>query len=534
MFLSSITKKEKIFFGILFLLTFLIYGQSLWGNFVFDDRGIKEHEALLSSIDNVFQVAAFPYWTVDAGLYRPVTLLSYSFNIVFLGPDAWGFHLVNLLIYFGICVGIYLLIKRVFKDEWLAYLSALLFLVLPIHTEVVANITGRSELLALFFSLLTLLEFTRARANPWRTGLWALLAIGAKETAIAVIPLVLLILAIRESGVSLRVFKKYFIELSGLLIGALLYFFFRFFVLGTGHFIGVETSIIENPLLFTSAAERIATALGILWMYISKSLWPTNLCSDYSFNQLPIVSSFLNLSTILGAVILVGSLITTIVFIKRRPLISFASALFFFSFLPVSNILFPIGTIAGERLFFFPSLGLVIIVALLLKKLVTLPTSRNTIIASLVALGLIIGVYGAASFKRQEDWLTEERLFLSAVECSPNSVLSRSNAGAAYLFMGELDKAAEQLEISRAIKSVYSKGLNNLGLVYWKQGKNREAEQMYYESLKQKYPYHGAIENLVLLYLSEGDLESAERWLRVMYPNSEEMVKKTIKGYQGQ
>lgn len=510
---ASITKKEKIFFGILFLLTFLIYGQSLWGSFVFDDRGIIEHQELLGSIDNVFQVASFPYWNVEAGLYRPTTLLSYSFNILIFGPDAWGFHLVNLLIYLGICIGIYLLLKRVFKDEWLAYLASLLFLVLPIHTEVVANITGRSELLALLFSLLTLLEFTRSKPSPWRAGLWAILAIGAKETAIAVVPLTLLLLVIREGGVSFEILKKYFIELSGLVIGALLYFFLRFFVLGTEHFLGVETSIIENPLLFAEPLHRIGTALSILWMYVSKTFWPTNLCSDYSFNQIPVITTFLNAQVLLGFLVLLASFASVIYFWKSRPFISFASAVFFFGFIVVSNIPFPIGTVAGERLFFFPSLGLAMLMGLVLSKIKWrwVPV-------------LLVLAYGVISFDRQSDWITEEQLFLSAEKCAPQSVLSLSNAGTVYYFRGEYDRAAEVLERSREIRPVYSKGLNNLGLVYWKQGRNEEAREMYYESLKQKYPYHGAIENLVLLYISEGNEDATLRWLRIMYPNVDDFV----------
>src|SRR3989344_3639561 len=194
------TKKEKIFFGILGALVLIIYGQSLAGRFVFDDRGIAEHQELFTGLDQVVQVATHPYWIVEAGLYRPVTLLSYLFNTVFLGEGAFGFHLINLFLYFGICACIYLLVKRLFENEWLAYLSALIFLVLPIHTEVVANITGRSELLALFFSLLALIEFTKDKASFWRAGLWLLIGLGAKETAIAAVPLALFIsLLNRES-----------------------------------------------------------------------------------------------------------------------------------------------------------------------------------------------------------------------------------------------------------------------------------------------------------------------------------------------
>ena len=509
------TKKEKIFFGILGALVLIIYGQSLAGGFVFDDRGIAEHQELFTGLDQVVQVATHPYWIVEAGLYRPVTLLSYLFNTVFLGEGAFGFHLINLFLYFGICACIYLLVKRLFENEWLAYLSALIFLVLPIHTEVVANISGRSELLALFFSLLLLLEFSKEKINFWLAGLWMFLAIGAKETAVAVVPLAVLIMVIQKRKVLSP-------ATLGVAMGASIYFILRLLVLGPAHFLGVETSIIENPLLFASVPDRIATGLQILWIYVSKTFWPANLCSDYSYNQIPI-ASFMSAGAILGALVLFAAIVSFFFFLRRRPIISFASAIFLASFIPVSNLIFPVGTIAVERLFFYPSLGFVLFVAYVLNSSLTLPLSgegKNWITPLIKGVGgLLIIIYVIISFQRQSVWMSEEKLFLNAAECAPKSVLSLSNAGTVYYFRGDFETAAKYLEASKAIKPVYSKGLNNLGLVYWKQGRPREAEQMYHESLKQKYPYPGAIENLTLLYLSEKNDEKALHWLKIMYPN---------------
>ncbi len=500
-------KKDHIIFLSFATLILLIYGQSLWGGFVFDDRGILDYHSILSGLGSLKAALLQPYWEVDAGLYRPITLLSYALNIIFLGGSAMSFHLVNLALYFGICSAIFVFLRKLFSNEKLALLSTLIYLVLPIHTEVVANITGRSELLALFFSILTLIEFTKEKSNFWLAGLYILLAIGAKETAVAVLPLAFLVILIKEGGLKRELLGKYFRPFSASVIGTCLYFFARFFILGPDHFLGIQTSLIENPLLFASASSRIATGLSILRMYVQKTFWPFGLCSDYSFNQVSLVS-FSNFGAILGLLILVAGAISTFYFWKRKPIISLASAIFVVSFLPVSNLFFLIGTIAGERLFFFPSLGFAILMALVLSKL----EKKAVIIALLI-------IYSAIAFNRQSVWLTEEKLFLNAVECAPNSVLSRSNAGAAYLFRGELDKAAEQLEISREIKPIYSKGLNNLGLVYWKMGHNSEAERLYHEALTQKYPYAGAIENLILLNQSEQDENGVLRWLRIAYPN---------------
>ena len=363
-----------------------------------------------------------------------------------------------------------------------------------------------------------LLEFTkdppsheasdgRGRVNFWLAGLWVFLALGSKETAVATLPLILFVIWFKEKKISWQLVLKYFRPISAVVLATLGYLTIRFLVLGTEYFSGSNASLIENPLIDATASDRIATAFSILFMYVRKALVPLSLCSDYSYSQIPTLSGFMHPSALAGLLIYISAIFTSIFYFKKKPVISFASAFFVIGFFLVSNIPFAIGTIAGERLFFYASVGFVILLALLLSKL-----NKKIVIVLLV-------IYSTFSFYRGYLWMTEERLFLNAAECSPNSVLSLSNAGAAEYLYGDLDRAREYLERSREIKPVYSKGINNLGLVYWKQGNDKDALRLYHEALRQEHPYGGAVENLILLYRSQGDTEGALRWLRIMYPN---------------
>lgn len=534
-------KKNWIVLLCFFILIFIIYGQSLAGNFVYDDRNIVENTDILTDIEHIDQIIMHPFWSEESGLYRPVTLLSYTSNFVIFGNGPASFHFINLILYVLVCFFIYLLIKKLFKKDILAFIAALLFLLLPIHSEVVANISGRGELLALLFSLLVLLEFAKEKTNFWFVLLWSFLGIGSKETAIAVLPLVFLVLYIKDASLPnrigkkiLEIIKKYFREISSVVVALCFYFFLRFFALGPANFLGVKTSLIENPLMFTDTGSRIATAFKILWMYFEKMFWPVNLCSDYSYNQITIIHNFLNIESILGFMVFLSSIILIFVFINKKPVISFGLGVFFFSFLPVSNLLFPTGTIAGERLFFFPSLGLALIISLIIYKILILIKKDIFKTTFAVFIGIVFCVYGIISLMQQSVWLNEENLFQRAVKCAPNSVLSRSNSGAIYLIKGDLDKAENELKLAMSIKPIYSKGINNLGLVYFRKGDSDKARALYFEAIKQEFPYEGTYENLALLYLSEKNINMAKHWLTYLYPNNEELVNNLIKNYQEQ
>jgi tetratricopeptide (TPR) repeat protein len=555
-------RKEKlVFLFFCFILVFSVYGRTLAGDFVFDDRSIADNYHLLQ-FNNLAGVVTTPYWTEAAGLYRPVTLLSYALNFSFFGQGPWSFHLVNLILYAFSGYLIFLLLQRVFARKEISYLVSILFLLLPIHSEAVANITGRSELLALFFSLLVFLELIKKRPGPWRAGVYFLLAIGSKETAIAVLPLAAIIVYFKEKMVfakeqeigkkgSLKLMvgrikfsfdnwfvgvflEKYFYPAIGLLIGGSIYFFVRYLVLGRKYFLTVATSVVENPIKFVVAKERIVTAFGVLTMYLKKSFWPVKLCSDYSYNQIPVLHSF-NLESLAGLAIFLFFIFTIFFFWKRQPILAFGSAWFIFSFLPTANLVFSTGTIAGERLMYYPSVGLCIFLAaglLFFKKIHPIPRGIKIFHALfwVILVGLVM-FYAVIGFRRGGDWLTEKALFSSAAKCAPNSVLSRSNLGAIYYLEGNLDESKKELLTAQSIYDGYPKGINNLGLIYWKEGDLKKAREYFLKALSFDFPFYGAYENLALLCLEEKKYDEAKKWLAEFYSGDEKTADLYIQNY---
>jgi protein O-mannosyl-transferase len=130
------------------------------------------------------------------GSYRPLCVLSYKLNFIVGGFKPFGYHLVNVLLH-TLSTGLVVKLARHILPNGIGILIAgLLFASHPVHTEAVAGIVGRADLLACIFYVSTLLSYIRhvqwrekCDSRHWLTLCEAILyssaAILCKETAIS-------------------------------------------------------------------------------------------------------------------------------------------------------------------------------------------------------------------------------------------------------------------------------------------------------------------------------------------------------------
>jgi protein O-mannosyl-transferase len=123
--------------------------------------------------------------------FRSVTIASFALNWAAAGAHPLVFHLVNLLLHTAVVVVLYLVLRSLLDSvpnaSTIAFAAALLFAVHPIHTEAVASIVGRSELLAAGFLLAAWLLHLNDKVIA--ALLCFLLALLSKESAVAFVPL---------------------------------------------------------------------------------------------------------------------------------------------------------------------------------------------------------------------------------------------------------------------------------------------------------------------------------------------------------
>jgi len=136
-------------------LSFILYSNTIKGGFVLDDSFFTDRVELRSApyIPQLFFEPVLPF-NVSSGIYRPLTYASFSLNYVLFGESPVSFHIVNVLLNGIVAFLVFVISFKLFKNIPLSICVFLLFSFFPIHSEVVANIKSRDELLGALFVFL--------------------------------------------------------------------------------------------------------------------------------------------------------------------------------------------------------------------------------------------------------------------------------------------------------------------------------------------------------------------------------------------
>lgn len=448
----------------IFVLAVVLYGVSVFGGFIQDDVKVIATDPQMGSVGALISSFTRPYYYMDsgnAGIYRPVTSFSFYLNALLTGKEAWGFRLVNILLYGGVCCLVFMVLRKFCKEQT-AFGIALIFTVLPIHTEVVNNIVGRAEILSLGFLLLSILF--QSGKNWELSALMFFLAILSKETAIVGLPILIYLMALTKEGKDVKIGVSSFFA-----VAAIGYLILRTAVLGAGG-MGNNATIVENPLKFVGTEQRIMNAFELIPFGVDKILFPINLSYDYSFNQIKLATSWFDWRVATGVLMLISSVGSLFSYRRKNILWVVGLMLFWGPLVVTGNFLFPIGTIFGERLWFIPSLGLILMLSIF------------RVPKWLVILALVL--FAGRTMVRNVDWLSQDRLFIRDAGYVKGSVIAQSNAAAMYLIRKDLVNGKIFMERADKIYPDYPELLNNWGMYYVWSGEKDLAKEKFERCLK--------------------------------------------------
>jgi len=476
------------------IISFLLYAGTINHGYTVDDGTVIENNKYTKQgVKAIGKILTTPYragfWDRNEGIYRPVSVIMFAVEYDLSGGKPWLGHLINILLYTITCTLVFKLLLRIFQsyNVLIPLISTLLFAVHPIHTEVVANIKSRDEILSLLFALIAIINLLNYIDN--RKTLSLVIAIFSftislfsKESSIAWVGIIPLILW-TTTKLSLKEIAKNSLPFLGL---AIIYLLIRNQILGN---VGsnYELLLINNSLLGTdNKLDQLATASFILIKYIGLLIFPKTLIFDYSFNTIPVIK-ITNIASLFSISILLGLIIYSIRSLKNKSIASLGIFIFLGAIALVSNIFFLIEATMAERFVYTPSLGFCILIgAILAKYLVNDKSGVHTLSFNLLNKNakivypfiIICILFVGRTVVRAANWKDNITLLQKDVQSAPESARIRYALGSALLIekaMKEEDGVAKNNYVDMAIDHLtkgvtlipnYNDAWYHLGLAY--------------------------------------------------------------------
>lgn len=549
---TSSSKKERYISIFVFVFAFLLNANTLNHGYVLDDDVVylknKDVQAGFSGIKSILNHSfIYGFTGHNDQSYRPIVSILFAIEKQFFGNNPHTGHFINVLLFALSCVLLFRLMQKLkppsyppeggkivraapsLREGWgglLPFITALLFAAHPIHTEAVANIKGRDDILNFIFlelSLIFILKYIDEKAKKSRSSespsfggyfvfsvLFFFLSLLCKEVAVtflAILPL------------TVYFFRDVLLKKIGLVAVPFItafgvYMLIRSSVLETVTF-AEKMKVVNNALAAaTTESDRIATAIFILGKYILLLFFPHPLSWDYSFNQIPIVS-FSDIKVIITLVVFAALGIYSLMNLKKKNVFAYCILFFFITMSVVSNIFIMIGATMGERFLFTPSIAFCMAVPFLLNRF-----GKNSLMG---ITGIILVLFSFKTFLRNKDWKDNFSLFASGVEATPNSSRAESALGSSYREMGEKEtdlnkraalfqKAIQHYNKAIEILPDNTEALYNAGVSYYGTGDKENALKVYEQTLTISPEYTNAANNAGVIYFERKDYGNAKKY----------------------
>lgn len=476
-------------------LAFILYAGTVNHGYALDDIAVIEQNAFVQKgFGGIPDILSTFYWQgftdANAGLFRPVSLIMFAIEHA-LSPDSPALHhFVNVLFYALSAVLLLRVLQRWFPtvNPWFFLFATLFFVVHPIHTEVVANIKSRDEIMAFFFFLVCCHFFYR---NSERTlvdtvlaASFFFLALLSKEGALVLLP-ILILLELRNS----TAWKLHLKSFAPFLVLTLVWFAWHQSVVGQSELAGYTYH--DNALLAASSiAEQKATAFSIFFRYEIKAFYPYVMSYDYSFPYFQIVDWGAPLAW-LGLLSLLAGLFGIYYFFKKNFLLSLGLALLLFPLLFTGNLVFNTGATMADRFLYVSVLGAAILlvwgIGFLQKTLADVQYAPSKVAIILVPILLI---FAFQTTQRNSDWESNQTLFAADYENAPESARVQYNYGNLLQIIAQDDTS--RLEFKQA-QEVYRKALSldsayievsiNLGRLYLQEKSYKKAQKTFEQGI---------------------------------------------------
>lgn len=501
----------------LIIVGLAVYSAAAMGGFVWDDGKLVRYNTLIRSFSHIGNMftnnlgagfdpdlpAGFP--GTDYGYYRPLTFLSFALDYRIWEANPFGYHLANIILHILVCIALYTLTDILFKRpgsfgklrtrpepgkrvEGFAFWTAMLFLVHPVHTEMVSYISCRGDSLSTLFMLPAFIAYLRF-LDTGGIRYFIFLSAGytaalfSKENAL-VFPLLLMAYHIAFKR-KLRLIP--FIPLVAIIAG---YILLRSTLTGF------------PPTDIYTCAVRIPGFFAAIAGYLKLLLLPVNLHSVYGNEPFSVYDP----NVLLGAVLTAGLLLYA--FRKRKDTMIIFSILWFFIALLPSSSVYPVNyAYMNEHWLYLPSMGFFMLAADRAVKAYRFTAVRAGMI-------LLTAVFACMTYRQSLYWHDQVSLFERNLIFAPDTWWVYNNLGAGYAEKGEHKQAIQNYSQALKLDPRADRVYVNLAMEYAKAGRAREGVEtlkrgmainpaksdQYYHAFGLVYDYMGARDKAIAAY----------------------------------
>jgi len=485
--------KRFIPIALIIILGTLVYVNSINGKFVWDDDFLVKDNVYVKNWSNVQNI-----FTKDCGagaglkyhFYRPILTLTYLANYSMGKLDVKGYHITNILLHVLVSLILYKFIGLLYNDRSLSFLTAIFFVVHPIHAEAVAYISGRGDSLAALFMLLSFVFYIKYLHIESVTSfilvlLCYSLAILSKENSL-IFPMLLLLY---HYSFKKRIKAGIFTSLVSIVC---IYIVFRLAIFGSASF---------SPLTFMTTLQRIPGFFVAVFNYIRLLILPLDLHMGYGDKTF----SPGNPMVILGGITFFSLLIYSFKHRDKNHLFSFSVFWFFIALLPASNI-YPLPFYMAEHYLYLPSIGFFLILSKGLSSAYAFKKFRIFTVGVIISL---LCFYSYLTIKQNYYWREPVAFYKRLLKYVPCSSWVYNNLGVAYDNIGKKEEAfalfKKAIEIDRANAYAYY----NLAKAHGNLGNYEEAIKLYKKAAEIKPDYGNIYCNLGAAYNNIGKREKA-------------------------
>lgn len=454
---SKANRNTWLHIAILSVAVLIVYSKVLGAGFMFWD----DIDYIFNTPDiKGYSVEHFANWWTGffIGNYQPLPMMSYAFDYMLVGTEPFLYHLVNILWHIMGAAILYLVMKRLQGNAYIALIVALLFALHPIQTESVSWVAARNKVMNGFFFLSAMYLYVGYVRQQQSKKLWLIYILGVaayccKLTAVT-LPFAFFAIDIWLHRPLNN--KRVWLEKLPLVILAIP--------------IGLINLQAQEEVSFLYARGDFNLLHSIVFagyayvQYIINLLLPTKLSVLYPYpTEIGIVELCYTFIAIVVVVVL------GFVAYRKKWFVLAGGILFFTVNIAVVLQFVQFGEVLmADRYLYLACIGIWYPVVHYTWQFLT--QKANNYKAAFIALSILCAVYSSATFARNDIWLSEYNFWQAIIDKFPESSVAQSSLGGVYMQQGDNKTALQYINKAIEVDKNNHKAWHNKAVVLLRMG----------------------------------------------------------------